>query len=207
LDEQRLIERAKSGDAAACARLVRAHYAAVYRLLAHLTRDAHAAEDLCQETFAAAWVKLGTFAGGSTFATWLHRIAYRRFLDSRRSAKPGGVPTWRDEEDPPAERGEIVDPLAGIVADEQARALYAALDQLDASDRQVLAMHYLSGLSYREMAEVTGEPAGTIKWRTSTAIERLRAILKDEAADELGRRPTTPPPAARPAAAADPAGA
>ena len=207
MDEQRLIERARSGDTAACACLIRAHYAAVYRLLAHLTRDAHAAEDLCQETFAAAWTKLGTFAGGSTFATWLHRIAYRRFLDSRRSAKQGGVPTRRDEDDASTERAHIVDPLAGIVADEQSRALYAALDQLDAPDRQVLAMHYLAGLSYREMAEVTGEPAGTIKWRTSTAIERLRAILKDEKSDEPERRPTTPPPAARPAAAADPAGA
>jgi RNA polymerase sigma-70 factor (ECF subfamily) len=203
LDERLLIERARSGDADACASLVRAHYRAVYRLLAHLTRDAHAAEDLCQETFAAAWANLGTFTGGSSLATWLHRIAYRRFLDSVRAARQGRAPP--DGE--PREQSEAADPLAGIVADEQARALYAALDRLDAPDRQVLAMHYLAGLSYRQIAEVTGEPAGTVKWRTSAALTRLRTILEKEADDELERRPTTPAAAVRPAATAGPAGA
>ena len=207
-DERRLIGRARSGDAAACATLVRSHYAAVYRLLAQLTHDAHAAEDLCQDTFAAAWSKLGSFAGGSTFATWLHRIAYRRFLDSRRSAKPGRAPTADEHEGPPARAAAHVDPLAGIVADEAARSLYAALDRLDEPDRHVLAMHYLSGLSYRQMADVTGEPPGTIKWRVSAAVGKLREILReDEAFDEPSRRPTTPAPAPRPAAAAGSTGA
>jgi RNA polymerase sigma-70 factor (ECF subfamily) len=203
LDEQRLIERARRGDPGACASLVRAHYPAVYRLLAHLTRDAHAAEDLCQDTFAAAWASLGTFTGGSSLATWLHRIAYRRFLDSTRAARQGGAPLQRGSE----QQAESIDPLAGIVADEQALALYAALDRLNAPDRQVLAMHYMVGLSYRQISEVTGEPAGTVKWRTSAALARLRAALENEAGDELERRPRTTPAAARPAAAADPAGA
>jgi RNA polymerase sigma-70 factor (ECF subfamily) len=200
-EERRLIERARSDDAAACASLVRAHYAAVYRLLVHLTRgDAHVAEDLCQETFAAAWAKLHTFAGASTFATWLHRIAYRRFLDSRRSARP-----------PVAEScdalNDVADarlPATDAIATEESAELYAGLDRLDDADRQILAMHYLSGLSYRQIAEITGEPAGTVKWRTSAALSKLRLILS-ETNDELDRRQTTSPAAARPAPAAGPA--
>jgi RNA polymerase sigma-70 factor (ECF subfamily) len=207
-NERALIERAKSGDAAACGALVRAHYAAVYRLLAHLTRgDAYAAEDLCQDAFAAAWQKLGTFAGGSSFATWIHRIAYRRFLDwlrSHRSAHEGRAPIG---DGPGLEPTDSRDPLADAVADEEARTLHAALDRLGDADRQVLVMHYLTGLSYRQIAEITDEPAGTVKWRTSAAIARLREILSDEMPDELDRRPKTSPAAARPAAAADPAGA
>jgi RNA polymerase sigma-70 factor (ECF subfamily) len=120
-----------------------------------------------------------------------------------RAARRGRAPL--DGE--PRAQTQAADPLAGIVADEQARTLYAALDRLDAPDRQVLAMHYLVGLSYRQIAEVTGEPAGTVKWRTSAALTRLRTMLESEANDELERRPTTPPAAARPAAAAGPAGA
>src|SRR2546429_6920258 len=85
MDDRRLIEGLRARDSKACAQLVRDHYAAIYRLLAHLTRDVHAAEDLCQETFAAGWRKIGSFAGESSIATWLHRIAYRRFLDCRRA--------------------------------------------------------------------------------------------------------------------------
>jgi RNA polymerase sigma-70 factor (ECF subfamily) len=202
-DQRRLIQRAKAGDPAACAALVRAHYAAVYRLLVHLTRgDAHTAEDLCQETFAAAWAKLDSFGGASSLATWLHRIAYRRFLDSRRSA-PSRTAQSRDELNDAANTRA---PLADAIADEDAKELYAALDRLDDSDRQVLAMHYLSGLSYRQMAEITNEPSGTVKWRTSAALSRLRAILA-ETNDELDQRQTTSPAAGRPAPAAGPAGA
>jgi DNA-directed RNA polymerase specialized sigma24 family protein len=67
---------ALGGRREACAGLVRVHYQAVYRLLVHLTRDAHQAEDLTQETFAAAWEKIGRFQGNASLATWLHRIAY-----------------------------------------------------------------------------------------------------------------------------------
>src|SRR3954462_13007108 len=87
IDEAQLIRRIRGGDRAACAELVRDHYARGYQLLARLTRDSHAAEDLCQETFAAAWTKIRTFAGNSTLATWLHRIAYRRFVDWSRAGR------------------------------------------------------------------------------------------------------------------------
>src|ERR671935_2108342 len=85
--EKKLIQRAKSADAQACTQVVHDHYERVYHLLAHLTRDPHRAEDLCQETFAAAWAKLDGFAGDSSIGTWLHRIAYRKFLDWLRTRK------------------------------------------------------------------------------------------------------------------------
>src|SRR5579872_1945940 len=53
-DDQRLVSELRAGRPAAHAELVRSHYRAVYRFLVHLTRDVHRAEDLTQETFAAA---------------------------------------------------------------------------------------------------------------------------------------------------------
>src|SRR5262245_26323688 len=139
--EKQLIQQARWGDADACAQLVREHYAKVYRLLAHLTRDTHAAEDLCQETFAAAWPKFATFAGHSSFGTWLHRIAYRRFLDwlrARRSSRTPdfdrgeGVPPLHSRLEPQARDAHATnDPLASIAMHDDARALYAALDRID----------------------------------------------------------------------------
>ena len=52
--------------------------------------------------------------------------------------------------------------------------------RIDPADRVLLVLHYLQGLSYREMADVTGEPAGTIKWRTSLALGRMRNLLTAE---------------------------
>jgi DNA-directed RNA polymerase specialized sigma24 family protein len=46
-----------------------------------------------------------------------------------------------------------------------------------------LVLHYLQGLSYRAMAVVLDEPAGTVKWRTLEAAKKLRALLSDEVSD------------------------
>jgi RNA polymerase sigma-70 factor (ECF subfamily) len=191
LETQPWIDDVRRGDPRAWARLVSEHHARVYRLLAHLTRDRHLAEDLCQETFAAAWAHLGTFAGDSQLATWLHRIAYRKFLDHARRAKGG----------PPGDRrtdGEHrADPLGGLVIDEQTRAIHAALERMDALERAVIVLHYLQELSYREMSAVTGEPLGTVKWRTKVALERLTELMRaTETPDEPTTTTSRNPPAA-----------
>jgi RNA polymerase sigma-70 factor (ECF subfamily) len=208
-DQQlRLIERMRGGDADAGRQLVREHYAAVYRLLASLTRDMHRAEDLCQETFATAWRKLETFDGRSSFGTWLHRIAYRRFLDWRRGAGR------REDATNSATSVDAIDgadPFADVVIDEQTRLLHAAIAKLDEPFREVLVLHYLHSMLHREVAEMTDTPVGTVRWRTREALERLRRLLPDEMSDEARRTEKPHPPAARVAAAAggdpDPAGA
>src|SRR5262249_39048411 len=77
----------RAGCPAACAEVVRTHYQQVYRFLVHLCRNVHRAEDLTQETFAAAWEKIATFQGRATLATWLHRIAYTKYIDAQRAER------------------------------------------------------------------------------------------------------------------------
>jgi RNA polymerase sigma-70 factor, ECF subfamily len=182
-DDQRLLRDLRAGRPDACAEVVRAHYQAVYRFLAHLTRDVHQAEDLTQETFAAAWEKLAAFQGRSTLATWLHRIAYTKFIDDQRAQRRAAGLHQR------LTSPQVVpaDPLDAVVADDEAQRLYRALDGLDAPERTVLVLHYLQGLSYREMAAVLDEPTGTVKWRTGEALNRLRAVLCDEVPDHATR--------------------
>ena len=86
-DDRHLLKSRLAGRSQASAELIRAHYQAVYRFLLHLTRDIPRAEDLTQETFVAAWEGIATFQGRSTLATWLHRIAYTKFIDSQRSER------------------------------------------------------------------------------------------------------------------------
>ncbi len=189
-DEQRLLSGLRAGRPEACAELVQVHYKAVYRWLVHLTRDVHWAEDLTQETFAAAWQKIGGFQGNASLGTWLHRIAYTKFIDSQRT---------RQRADGVLDRvarleGGSVDPFEAAAADEEAEQLYRALDELPAAERAALVLHYLQGLSYREMSVVLEEPAGTVKWRTSLALDCLRELLPDEVTeDAIARKPGSGP--------------
>ena len=158
-------------------RLIHEHYAAIYRFLLHLVRDAAEAEDSTQETFVSAWRKIAAFEGRSALGTWLHRIAYGKFVDARRAGRRSAALAERLRERGPA---ASPCPVEAAAQDDEARRLYAALERVDAADRVLLVLHYFQGLSYREMAEVTGEPAGTIKWRTSVALDRMRTLLTAE---------------------------
>ena len=180
--EKRLVERIAAGDQAACAEFVRAHHARIFRLLFHLSGDAHWAEDLTQETFTAAWMKIGTFNGSSTLATWLHRIAYRKFVDSYRRQRQ--QPDLPGDVSKDAGRSCRHGPSEEIAADEESRRLYQAIAALSQAERHVIALHYFQGLSFREVSAVLDEPAGTVKWRTSRALARLRALLEATAEND-----------------------
>ncbi len=184
-DDRNLLDGIRAGRREDCARLVHEHYQAIYRFGLHLTRSEADAEDLTQETFSTAWEKFAAFQGRSTLRTWLHQIAYRKFVDGRRAGRRSAALVEGLKA-----RGACAHPglLEAAENDEETQQLYAALEQVDTMDRALLALHYIQGLSYREMADVTGEPAGTVKWRTSRALSRLRTILTTE-------KPHVPSPA------------
>jgi RNA polymerase sigma-70 factor, ECF subfamily len=180
-----LVKRILQGDREACGQLVSLHYAPIYQLLANLSRNAHLAEDLTQETFTAAWVNLSSFAGASSLKTWLHRIAYCKFIDAcRRKGR-----TLDGEQDGGIQliESNFSTPLEAAVANDESRRLLRAVHRLISDEQNIIVLHYLQGLSYKEVAEVTGEPAGTIRWRAGLALENLRHILDGE--EKHGSKP------------------
>lgn len=185
-DDVRLLRDLQARRPGAFAECVRVHYAAVYRLLVHLTRHVHLAEDLTQETFAVAWEKIATFGGRCSLATWLHRIAYTKFVDASRSDRRAASMRERL----PQRDVVTLSPADNVAAADEARRLYQALDELGPLQRTAVVLHYLQGLSYRETAEVLDEPVGTVKWRIAEAVNQLRTLLEEEVADHAsGKAP------------------
>jgi len=178
--EQLLVGRIRRGDRAACAELVRTQHAGVFRWLVHLCGDQHTAEDLAQETFATAWMKIGTFGGSSSLATWLHRIAYCKFVDWHRREQRMNR---EGSEAIGLSRAATAAPSECAVAGEDAQRLHRAVAELSADDREVIVLHYFQCLSFRQVAEVLGMPPGTAKWRVSEALHRLRQLLNARSND------------------------
>jgi len=168
------------GRQQACRVLVCQHYKAVYRFMAYLTRDANLAEDLTQETFASAWAHIEHYQGRASLGTWLHRIAYRKFIDSRRKQRRRAALKTRLKQEP-HHGSETLNPLYRLAADEHSRLLYEAMLELKSFEYIVIVLHYIQGLSFCEMAQVLEQPVGTVKWRTSQALKRLKALLTGRA--------------------------
>lgn len=179
LDIARRIDR---GDAAVAEAFVREHHPAVLRLAVRLTGQLDDAEDIAQETFLAARQKIGSFRGGSTLRTWIHKIAfneYRQWLRKRRT-----LPLMEHDR---AAR----DP--GIAAFETGHILANAIKKLPDKQREAFVLFEIEELSMNEVAHVLGVPTGTAKARVSYARQNLRVQLEGRQTvtqDEL--RPSTP---------------
>ena len=174
--EKRLTQGIAKGEEDACVEVIRSHYEAIFRFLCYLCNEIHYAEDITQETFVAAWSKIENFNGSSSLATWLHAIAYRKFLDWKRKIRYSAVSSENlllSEN-----HNYSQSPVDGLLKTEELQCLYQAIAKLDTYKRETIVMHYFQGLSYREMAQMLDTPTGTIKWRTSQALAKLKALMQ-----------------------------
>ena len=169
--ERGILKALHEGRREAYEGVIETHYASIYRLLLFLTRDASLAEDMTQEVFASAWAAIQGFRGEASIKTWLRRIAYNLFIDGQRRRKRDEV--FADKLGP-RDATETADPLSRIMTDEDLGRMYAAMGDVENEERAVLLLHYLDGLSYREMAAVLHQSSGTLKWITHRALEKLR---------------------------------
>jgi len=159
------LERAKRGDREAMARVVDAHYDAVYRFCARRVGP-ELAQDVAQETFISAQRLIKEFEGRSALSTWLFGIAHNHCRNASRRRKLEPV-DWTTHE--PSEN-----PEGGMIDRE---ALRVALKGLSEEHREVVLLHEVEGLTYDEAAAVLGVPSGTVKSRLHHAFLHLRKAM------------------------------
>ena len=147
--------------------------------MVYLTRDACLAEDLTQEAFLCAWEKLDSYKGNSSAETWLHKIAYHKFIDSRRRLQSNAAAMTRMCRENPAVP-DAVNPLRQLMADEELGRIYDAMRKLEPEEYLIMLLHYIQQFSFSQMADVLEQSTGTVKWKTNQALNKLRAYLCDE---------------------------
>ena len=151
-----LAARAREGYLDAYELLVQRHSAMAYRVALRLTGNHHDAQDVAQEALIAAWENLPRFRAGSSFRTWLYQIVTRRALNKVNRGRPASsLDLLPDLADPAAE------PATQAERNFAVDAVVDALLALPFPQRAVIVLHHFEGLSYAEIASVTGstEPA------------------------------------------------
>lgn len=162
-----LVIAARQGAEDAFAALVRPHLEVAFRVAYIITGDAADAEDAVQDGLVKAWRALGRFRTGEPFRPWLLRIVANEARNRRRSSSRRARLALR------AAPGPATD-ATGDAAERQ--GLLDALQALSEDAQAVLACRYLLGLSEQETAAVLDVAPGTVKSRTSRALERLREL-------------------------------
>ena len=173
-DEQRLVERAVRGDAAAYEEIVRAHQQVAFRTACLISGSPADAEEAAQDAFVKAWHALPRFRPGAPFRPWLLAIVANEARARRRAAGRRAAWTFRAAAEQQVSGGAAPSPETELLVRERRAELLDAMSLLPDRDREALSLRYLVGLSEREMASVLGCRQGTVKSRLSRALERLR---------------------------------
>jgi RNA polymerase sigma-70 factor (ECF subfamily) len=158
------------------------HVTALYRVAYRLIGDAHAAEDVVQDTFRSAWTSRELFDSSRSERAWLMAILRRRVADHwrRRERREASAPADMPH---PATAG--TDPFF----DELSGAMQRALARLPDELRETLLLVVVGELTHQEAADLQGVPLGTVLSRVSRARGRLREYLLEapgQAAAQLG---------------------
>ena len=174
--ERQILRGIIEGESTAFETVINEHYRSVYGFLAYLCGDTGLAEDLTQDTFTAAWSNINSYKRQASIKTWLHRIAYNKFLDSRRKSRRNASFENEFKDNLPAGQAAS-DPLNLIAQDEFSKIILQEMQKLEPEEYTVIILHYIQDFSYKEMKSVLKEPVGTIKWRTNQALKKLRELL------------------------------
>ncbi len=185
MDEDELVRDARQGNLTAYDELVKRYQERIYATLYHMTSNHEDANDLAQESFIKAFQALKSFKGGSSFYTWLYRIAVNKtinFLKQRKNRTHISLNNidFNAEHDPDliALISEQTPRRAAGLTELQEK-LNEALMKLSESHRLVVVMHDVQGLSHEEIAEAMDCNVGTVRSRLFYARQQLQGFLAD----------------------------
>jgi len=189
-DDAELIEAALTGDRTAFEGLVLRYQDRLYAAMVQVVGSADEAEDVVQDAFVRAFLKLDTFQNNSQFFTWLYRIAFNSALSRMRRRKT----TTSLDQAREAVGDEPVDQFAGpdqrMLQQERVQMVQKALGQLSPDHRAILVLREMEDHAYEQIAEILNISIGTVRSRLSRARSQLKTVL-----EELEEAENSPQPA------------
>jgi RNA polymerase sigma-70 factor, ECF subfamily len=178
-----LLAAASAGDEAAWREVIRRYGRRVFALAKSRCQRTDLAEEVTQSVFATVATKLGSggYSERGRFESWLFRVAMNRVRDEKRRIKRHAVPT------DPAMMGGVRaaaerEGVEGVMLDR----LRAAMSQLPDSDREIVELRHHGQMSFREMAEMLGEPLGTLLAQHHRALKKLKQLIGDFGEEKAG---------------------
>jgi len=186
-EDSELVKAFQAGDKAAFDTLVLRHKDKLYNLCYWFLGDGQEANDSAQEVFIKVFRSLRKFRFESAFSTWLYRIAantcknrlksseFRQKAKRVRFDNPGKIEDGQYAEEI---QDKTSSPMIELEKKERMMLIHKAIASLPTDQSTVVVLRDIEGLSYEEVANITGINSGTVKSRLSRARQQLRKKLR-----------------------------
>lgn len=164
-----LVRAAKQGDAQAFAELYRDIYQNLYRFALYMLGNPADAEDMVSDAVMDAWVTIGKLRKEEAFDGWVFRILSNKCRRKR-----------KEYLNKPLEWKEEIGDVSGaddLVENYHLRRIFGELDE---EDRMIIGMHVFGGYTSREISEMTGMNANTVRSRESRALKKMAEKLEGQ---------------------------
>ncbi len=171
-DDSSLLALVQSGNEQAMASLFDRYSKVVYSVALRVLRDPASAEDVLQEVFMQIWRNPDSFtAARGSLGGWLSIVSRNRSIDTLRRKRP----TVDVDNIPLASSFNLANEAETNSLMERARGV---IHKLPTEQRKTLEMAFFDGLTHSEIAEMTGDPLGTVKTRIRSALLTLRKAFQ-----------------------------
>jgi RNA polymerase sigma-70 factor (ECF subfamily) len=179
--DRALMQRVVKGDQDALEELMTRWRRPVYSLALRILRSPELAEEVSQDVFLKVWKHAAVFQEHrGAFSSWVLTMTHHGSIDALRRAKARGSQVTNTLDNVVA--ATLPSPRPGV-SGWQKMKLQEALETLPDKQRQVVELAYFEGYTRDEMAQILGEPVGTVKTRLRDAVQRLAAVFKDPDAE------------------------
>lgn len=172
---ERRIALIQQGDRQGLKEIYEEYGKTIYQCVYQILRSSHDAEDVTSEFFLKLWRIADTYCFGGKHKRWLITIARNMALDFLKKRSRELLSLDNDtEEDTSA---EIADSSSAEETVTGNMAVAEALESLDESEREIVNMHVLAELTFREIAAILGKPLGTVTWKYRNAVTKLQKFV------------------------------
>jgi RNA polymerase sigma-70 factor (ECF subfamily) len=173
-DDTELLKRINAGEARAFTTLYEKHSRPLFRYCFRLLQHRETAEDTVQTAFIKAFASLARLQDPASFRCWLYAIARNEVYGSLRLRRRNGVQTALDDA---CSVWDENSPYAQLVQQEASEVVETVLSELKAEYREVIILRQFDGLSYGEIASITGDSASSVASRLFKARKALEKRL------------------------------
>jgi len=189
-EDQPLVARAQSGDAAAFDELVIKYSPRLYGLIYNMTSNHEDTNDMLQDVFAKAYRAIKGFRGKSSFYTWIHTIAVNMTLNFLKKRGRRYHLSLDDVDASIQNDKEFIEvtstssPVREADLTELQRRLNESMMKLSEEHRAVVTMFHIQGMPHAEISKILGVSEGTVRSRLFYANRQLQNYL-----DEFRKNP------------------